>query len=77
MTCASVLSFQCPAEKKVKKRCFVLCVLIIVTLVGVLILGIIEGWMYTRTGSGFGGTDEPIFTVRASPPVFNTTDSTL
>lgn len=57
-----------------RNRCFGACFVLIMALIGVFVLGIIEGWMYTKTGTGLDGTKEPMFTFKSTPG-FNLTDT--
>jgi len=59
--------FQCPAEKKMKMRCFGACFVFICIVIGVFVLAMVEGWMYTKTNTGFDGGDEPMFTFKSTP----------
>lgn len=56
--------FLCPAERKMRRRCFILCFVILVLLIGVFLIGIVEGWLYTKSGTGFDGSKTTLFTMQ-------------
>lgn len=51
----------CPAEGKLKRRCFVLCFVILLVTIGAFVVVSVEGWTYKATGKGFSGKEPILF----------------
>ncbi|KAL4225330.1 hypothetical protein ACF0H5_016018 [Mactra antiquata] len=63
--------FMCPIEVKYKRRCFVVCFVMVLFVIGVFVIVSVDGWTYKATGRGVV-SDTPI--VFAMPPLINFTD---
>ena len=61
--------FQCPAEKKIQKRCFAVCFILLLIIIAIFVIVSLDGWVYKASGTGLSGREKPIL-FAAAPPVF-------
>ncbi|XP_045175874.2 uncharacterized protein LOC123536615 [Mercenaria mercenaria] len=61
--------FWCPAEKKIQRRCFVVCFIVLLLVIAIFVIVSLDGWIYSARGRGLAGREKPIL-FAAPPPGF-------
>jgi hypothetical protein len=68
--------FQCPAEKKLQKRCFAVCFVLLLMIIAIFVIVSLDGWFYKARGTGMlPGKETPIL-FGSSPPIFTSDNMT-